>query len=108
MTLFMDARIPVVLGPLEEAQPEDATLVEGEGFAMPPPILAGPHAPGCICCVPRGPVAEALSNMFLARVRGDVPYFRRVLLVARTAEGKAAMIAALTQDPVVSARFRLG
>ncbi len=69
------------------------------------PGLAG-HAPGCACCVPRGPVAEALGRLFLARARGEVAWFRSVAVLASLA-GEAAVRAALAEDQVSAGRFRL-
>ncbi|MDE2573876.1 MAG: hypothetical protein KGL55_01045, partial [Rhodospirillales bacterium] len=59
---------------------------------------------GCACCLPRHGAAAALGALFLARARGEVPFFRRVLAVVRDA---AAVRAALAGDVVTAARFRL-
>jgi hypothetical protein len=92
----------------------DAVLIEGESAAPAgrpvqcfrlSPGLAG-HAPGCACCVPRGPVAEALSRLFLARARGEVAWFHAVAVHASPA-GQAAVRAALATDQVAAGRFRL-
>ena len=61
------------------------------------------HPAGCTCCVARSEDALALDRLFLARVRGEVPWFRRVVVPA----DDPALRAALTADPVLSARFRL-
>ena len=68
----------------------------------------GAHAPGCACCLPRGAAAEALTRLFLDRVRGTVPQFRAVLAAVSGAEGEAAVRDAVANDPLVSGRFRLG
>ena len=103
MTLFVDARIPVVNGTAESAASDDVVLLEGRDFVFSP----SGHPVGCACCVARGPVAEAFSRLLLARVRGEISFFRRVLAVTCTAEGREAVLGALAKDPVVSARFRL-
>jgi hypothetical protein len=54
--------------------------------------------------VPRGALARTLARLFLARVRGEVPYFDRVVLAGGFEP--AALNAALTQDVLVAARFR--
>ena len=64
------------------------------------------HQPGCGCCGARSPAASALSALFLARATGNAPFFRRVVVLASTA-GWAEVEAALTQDVVTRARFRL-
>ena len=83
-----------------------ALLVEGDA-----PVPAGtsdgavqagdrawPAIPsGCTCCVPRGPVAEALGRLFLARARGEVAFFRSVVAVMATPAGEAAVRAALAR-----------
>jgi hypothetical protein len=92
MALFIDARIPVAFG---------ADVREGDARFVP---SAQPsHPAGCTCCVARSEDALALDRLFLARVRGEVPWFRRVVVPA----DDPALRAALTADPVLSARFRL-
>ena len=114
MTLFLDARMPLRIGTAETAGPDDALLIEGGGavpegrvharFILPE---AASHPSGCACCLPRGPVAEALATLFLRRVRGEVQFFPGVVAVVRSDAGIAAVKAALREDPMVLARFRL-
>ena len=99
-----DARVPVLIGGGQEAGADDAVLTEGNGDARW--AAATEHRAGCACCVPRGAVAEALTGLFLARVRGEVPFFRRVIIVPHDEAGAQAVGAALRDDPFVSARFR--
>ena len=108
-----DARIGVRFGAAEDAGPEDALLIEGDAPADRPaaarftvPIRVPTHPIGCICCAPRGPVAEALGRLFLARARGELPWFRSVIAVTHSAAGAAAVRAALTGDVATTARFR--
>jgi len=108
--MFIDARIPVLLGPgdLREA----AVLVEGtpvlDGAAGVRFDLGYSHAPGCACCRPRGPVADALSSLFTGRARGELPFFRVVRVLGLSEAGRDAVLDTLANDPVASARFRLG
>ena len=114
MTLFLDARLPLRFASVVEAGSASAVLVEGD---LPAPVgvptarfrlnRTSAHAPGCGCCAARGPVAEALSELFLARARGEVTFFRSVLAVVSNAEARAAVLAALASDPVTAGRFRL-
>jgi len=106
-----DDRVTVRFGPPEAA---DALLTDDPAVTSPAravahfrlaPALAG-HRPGCTCCVPRGPVAEALGRLFLARARGEVAWFRAVAVLA-TPAGEAAVRAALATDQLAAARFRL-
>jgi hypothetical protein len=110
--MLIDARVPVVFGELDAAMEDDAMLIEAEtmpqgrvgiSFQPGPGVLAA----GCACCTPRGPLAQALGDMFMSRAKGSVPSFRRVIAIAATAEGRATMLAALTEDPVCAARFRV-
>ncbi len=107
-----DGRIPVLLGAREAAGPGDALLLEGEG-ALPAGaaarfgVQAGVHAMGCACCVPRSDAGRALGRLFLARARGEVPAFGRVVAVTRTPAGREAVAAAVAGDVLASARFRL-
>ena len=93
MTLFVDARIPVVFG-VEPGSTDVMLLPEG----------GDPHPTGCACCVARGADAAALDRLFLDRVRGTIPWFTRVVVP----EDSAALRAAVATDPVLMARFRLG
>ncbi len=106
-----DGRIPVVIG--GAAGEGDAVLLEGDG-ALPAGTaarftLAGAgHAIGCACCMPRSDAGRALGRLFLARARGEVAAFGRVVVVAASDEGRAAVEAAVGGDVVASARFRMG
>ena len=92
MTL-LDTRILVVFG--AEPGPCDAVLA---------PLSGSAHATGCSCCATRSPMAAALDRLFLQRVRGEVPWFTRVVLPSPD----PAVLAALQTDPVLFARYRLG
>jgi hypothetical protein len=110
-----DDRVPVRFGCGEAAGPDAALLVEGDAvvsaghvmarFRLVPGLTGHPF--GCVCCVPRGPVAEALGRLFLARARGDVAFFRAVVVVVATPGGEAAVRSALADDQVSAGRFRL-
>jgi hypothetical protein len=110
MSLFIDARVPVTIGEASEARQDTAWLIEGRG-ASPGcfELAARPtaHPVGCTCCAPRGPVSDALNRLFLARARGEIPFFTRVIAVPASPTGEAAIRAALAEDPLASARFRL-
>jgi hypothetical protein len=117
MTWSLDARTPVrLLAHAAEAPPGAVVLAE-DGAVLPAGMarveryatpLEGPHPMGCACCQPRSPAAIALDRLFLARLRGQAPWFKEVLAVAATAAGRAAILAALERDSVTSARFRVG
>ncbi|WP_245870287.1 hypothetical protein [Teichococcus rhizosphaerae] len=88
----------------EDGAPLPGRPARVERFAAPP---ATAHPAGCACCQPRNPVAIALDRLFLARTKGEVPWFDSIVAVARTEEGRAAIRAALEHDSVARARFRL-
>jgi len=106
MTLMFDARVPVVFGSSRDAQEGDALLASGLDGAPGQGLVGVPgHDAGCACCVARTPAAQALGRLFMQRARGEVAFFRRVLVDGHAAE--AAVRAALQSDPVAAARFRL-
>jgi hypothetical protein len=110
----VDDRVPVRFGSADAAGQDEALLVEGDAavparhavarFTPSPGRIS--HPVGCACCTPRGPVAETLSRLFLARARGEVAFFRSVVVVA-TPAGEAVVRAALAEDQVSAGRFRL-
>ncbi len=65
-----------------------------------------PHAAACACCGGRSPAATALDRLFQARVRGHSAWFDRVLAVVDGELARQLVTSALTEDRVVSARFR--
>ena len=92
MAVFLDARIPVAF---------DAQLQEGDASFTPSGVAA--HPIGCVCCTSRSEDALALDRLFLARVRGEVPWFRRVVVPSENQPLRHAIVA----DPVLAARFRI-
>lgn len=94
--MTLDPRIEVVFGPAGLAGPGDTVLAA--------PVESGFHVPGCACCVGRGALAAALGRLFIARARGEVAFFRRVVVTG----ADAAAHAALAADSLVAARFRIG
>ena len=90
-----DPRVPVRLGPIDAADPDEALLVENDArvpdgrtvarFRLAPAQVG--HPPLCPCCRPRNPVGQALRLLFLSRARGELPFFRAVLAVPATPAG---------------------
>jgi hypothetical protein len=117
MTWSLDARTPVrLLADAADAPPGAVVLAEdgaplpagharAERYATP---VATAHPIGCACCQPRNPVAIALDRLFLARMRGELPWFKEVVALACTEAGHAAVGVALAEDSVTVARFRVG
>ena len=116
----LDARIPLLV--TEDAAALAAALAEGPKAAVlaaaPAPALpagavtmgsfdaAQSHAMACSCCGGRAPAAAALDRLFQARVRGQCPWFDRVVALAETDTARSAIAAALVEDAVTAARFR--
>jgi len=98
MPLMVDARIGVVFGRVSERQEGDILLTEG--------LASTGHPAVCACCTSRTAAANALGRLFTQRARGEVAFFRRVLVDTDEA-GRQAVRAALQSDPVVCARFRI-
>ncbi|MGQ9368509.1 CobW family GTP-binding protein [Azospirillum sp. A39] len=62
---------------------------------------------GCICCTVRGDLVDTLRDLFLKRVRGEVPEFDRVVVETTGLADPAPIIHTLMSDPLLAARFRL-
>ena len=62
---------------------------------------------GCICCSIRGDLVDTLRDLFLKRVRGEVPEFDRVVVETTGLADPAPIIHTLMTDPLLAARFRL-
>lgn len=109
--MWIDARVPMVFGGIEDAGPDDALLLDGEMAAPAGRVVvrlsgvASPaHAAGCVCCAPQSEAGSALAGLFLKRGRGEVGYFRRVLAVT---ENRDAVIEAVRGDVLASGWFRI-
>jgi hypothetical protein len=106
-----DSRIPVVFATLADAVTDDALLLAPSVIA-PAGIATGRvgggvlgHPSACTCCASRSGAAQVMAALYLARARGDVAFFSR-LVVALDAAGAAAVHAALVEDRFVAARYR--
>jgi hypothetical protein len=112
MAWSLDARIPVeivaaasvVTGVVAVVREAAAPLPPGAAIAAAFEPLA--HALGCACCGGRPAAAPAFDRIFLARVKGDCAWFDRVVAIAASEAGRAALAAALAEDAATRARFR--
>lgn len=68
---------------------------------------AARHAIGCACCAGRSPAAQALDRLFQQRARGQCAWFDHVLALAPSPAGAAMLAAALAEDVLTRARFRV-
>ena len=62
---------------------------------------------GCLCCTVRGDLVEALRDLFIKRVKGEVPEFSRVLIETTGLADPAPIIHTLMSDPLLQVRYRL-
>jgi len=60
---------------------------------------------GCLCCTVRGDIANTLTDLFVSRVKGKVPYFTRVVIETTGLADPAPVLHALMSDPIVVERY---
>jgi len=62
---------------------------------------------GCVCCVLRGDLEQALRDMFLARRAGEISSFERVILETTGLADPAPVMQTLSTDPPLVENYRL-
>ncbi|MCC7426233.1 MAG: GTP-binding protein [Alphaproteobacteria bacterium] len=62
---------------------------------------------GCLCCAVRSDLVEGLRGLFVQRLRGEVPPFRRVIIETTGLADPVPVIHTLMTDPLLLERFRL-
>jgi G3E family GTPase len=62
---------------------------------------------GCLCCTVQGDLVNTLSEMFIKRVKKQVPYFRRILIETTGLADPAPIIHMMMTAPVISNRYAL-
>jgi G3E family GTPase len=62
---------------------------------------------GCICCTIRSDLSETLRDLYLKRLRGEVPEFDRLVIETTGLADPAPILHTLMTDPLISSRFRL-
>lgn len=62
---------------------------------------------GCLCCNVRGDMVTAMRDLFLKRVRGEVPEFTRLIIETTGLADPAPILHTLMTDPLIGARYRL-
>jgi G3E family GTPase len=62
---------------------------------------------GCLCCTVRSDIAETLLDLFVKRVKGEIPCFRRVVIETTGLADPAPILHTLMSDPLVAARYAL-
>ena len=62
---------------------------------------------GCLCCTVRGDIVDTLTNLFVDRVKGKIPYFTRVAIETTGLADPAPILHTLMTDQIVAARYLL-
>lgn len=62
---------------------------------------------GCICCTVRGDLARALRDIFMRRLRRELPALQRVVIETTGLADPAPVIFTLMQDFFIAERYRL-
>src|ERR1044071_1399848 len=62
---------------------------------------------GCLCCTVRGDIVNTLTDLFVGRVKGRVPYFTRAVIETTGLADPAPALHALISDPIVAERYMI-
>ncbi len=62
---------------------------------------------GCLCCTVRGDIVNTLTDLFVSRVKGRVPYFTRTVIETTGLADPAPVLHALFSDPIVAERYMI-
>ena len=62
---------------------------------------------GCLCCTVRGDIVNTLTDLFVGRVKGRVPYFTRAVIETTGLADPAPVLHALLSDPIVAERYMI-
>lgn len=74
-----------------------------EKMQGPMAVLSG----GCVCCTVSGTLSPTLKNLYMARERGDIPEFERVVIETTGIADPAPILDTLLNDAWIRARFRM-
>jgi G3E family GTPase len=64
-------------------------------------------ASGCLCCSVRGELARSLRDLFMRRLRREIPAFSRVLIETTGLADPAPVLYTLLEDFFIAERFRI-
>ena len=62
---------------------------------------------GCLCCTVRNDIVDTLTNLFVDRVKGKVPFFTRAAIETTGLADPAPILHTLMTEPIVAARYML-
>ena len=114
LTGFLGSGKTTVLNHLVRTLPRTAILMNEFGeVALDHQLLQKMEGPmallsgGCVCCTISGSLSPTLKNLWMARQRGDIPPFERVVIETTGIADPAPVLDNLLHDNWVRARFRL-
>lgn len=114
LTGFLGSGKTTVLNHLVRVLPRTAILMNEFGeVALDHQLLEKMDGPmallsgGCVCCTISGSLSPTLKNLWMARQKGDVPAFERVIIETTGVADPAPVLDNLLNDRWVRARFRL-
>lgn len=93
-------RTAVVMNEFGDVSLDHDLLEKMEG---PMAVLSG----GCVCCTVSGSLSPTLKNLYMARERGDIPKFERIVIETTGIADPAPILDTLLNDPWVRMRFRM-
>ena len=114
LTGFLGSGKTTVLNHLVRTLPRTAILMNEFGaVALDHQLLQKMDGPlallsgGCVCCTISGSLSPTLKNLWMARQKGDIPPFERVIIETTGIADPAPVLDNLLHDNWVRARFRL-
>ncbi|MGO8917912.1 MAG: CobW family GTP-binding protein [Stellaceae bacterium] len=63
---------------------------------------------GCLCCTIRGDLGGAIRDLHSRRERGELPFFRRLVVETTGLADPVPILATIMAEPVIRHHFRLG
>ena len=114
LTGFLGSGKTTVLNHLVRNLPRTAILMNEFGeVALDHQLLQKMEGPmallsgGCVCCTISGSLSPTLKNLWMARQKGDIPAFERVIIETTGVADPVPVLDNLLHDNWVRARFRL-
>jgi G3E family GTPase len=114
LTGFLGSGKTTVLNHLVRTLPRTAILMNEFGeVALDHQLLQKMEGPmallsgGCVCCNISGSLSPTLKNLWMARQKGDIPPFERVIIETTGVADPVPVLDNLLHDNWVRARFRL-
>ena len=93
-------RTAILMNEFGEVALDHQLLQKMEG---PMALLSG----GCVCCTISGSLSPTLKNLWMARQKGDIPPFERVIIETTGVADPVPVLDNLLHDNWIRARFRL-